>query len=307
MLAPVVVFSYNRLSHLTNTINSLKQNTLSSQTDLIIYSDGPSSEKQTPLVNGVRSYIKSINGFSSIKIVERPYNFGLANNIISGVSEVLEEYDKLIVLEDDLVLSPYFLNYMNDGLNIYADSFDVASIHGYVYPVRETLPETFFLKGADCLGWATWKRAWNYFEIDGGKLYEKLLQTKDKYKFDFEGAYPYTKMLLQQSEGKNSSWAVRWYASAFLNDQYTLYPGKSLVYHAGGDGTGMNTGIDWLLDVELTNRPINVNKIKVEESEIAYNSFRKYLYTLSNPSLSIKVKRRLKKYWNTIKFINQTK
>ena len=127
--------------------------------------------------------------------------------------------DKVIVLEDDLVTSPHFLQYMNDGLGIYERDDRVISIHGYSYPVHGKLPETFFLRGADCLGWATWKRGWDLFEDDGQRLLNELERRNLTRSFDFDGSYPYTQMLRDQIAGSNSSWAVRWYASAFLRDK----------------------------------------------------------------------------------------
>jgi hypothetical protein len=296
MLAPIAIFTYNRLVHVRKTINALKNNLLADQSELIIFSDAAASEDKLKEVVDVRNYLKTVNGFKNIRIIERDENKGLAVNIIEGISAMLREYDKVIVLEDDLITSPYFLKYMNDALDLYEEEEAVISVHGYVYPVKGDLPELFFIKGADCWGWGTWKRGWSKFEIDGEKLYTQLIEKNATYQFDFEGSYPYTKMLKENSEGKNSSWAVRWYASAFLNDLYTLYPGKSLVFHEGGDGSGINTGYDVLLDVNLAEKPIKVTKIKIEQSKIAYDSFKIFLHQLTNPSLLTKIKGRIKLY-----------
>jgi hypothetical protein len=296
MLAPIAIFAYNRLFHLKKTINALKDNLLANQSELIIFSDAAASAEKLKEVAAVRSYLKTISGFKKVSVIERQDNYGLAINIIEGVSSILKDYEKVIVLEDDLTTSPYFLKYMNDALDLYKEEDSVISVHGYVYPVKAKLPETFFLKGADCLGWGTWKRSWSKFEISGDKLYKELIEKDSSYEFDFEGAYPYTKMLKENSEGKNSSWAVRWYASAFVNGLYTLYPGKSLVFHEGGDGSGVNTGYNFSLDVELAETPINVSRIKIQQSKIAYESFKIFLYQLANPSLFSKIMRRIKKY-----------
>jgi hypothetical protein len=154
------------------------------------------------------------------------------------VTEIVNQHDRIIVLEDDMVTSPGFIRYMNEALELYKDDDQVISIHGYEYPVRTTLPDTFFLKGADCWGWATWKRGWELFEPDGCKLLHDLYAQKLTHKFDFDGSYPFTKQLADQVKGKNNSWAIRWYASAFLGNKLTLYPGKSLVQNIGNDGSG---------------------------------------------------------------------
>src|SRR5262249_35869456 len=156
----------------------------------------------------------------------RERNFGLAQSIVQGVSGTVAQHGRIIVLEDDMVTSPHFLTYMNQALDKYADEARVVSIHGYVYPVEQPLPETFFLPGADCWGWATWKRGWSCFNPDGQFLLNELKRQKLIRDFDFNGAFPYSEMLQAQIKGANDSWAVRWYASALLAGKLTLYPGR---------------------------------------------------------------------------------
>jgi hypothetical protein len=129
---------------------------------------------------------------------------------------------------------------MNRALSLYENDERVISIHGYVYPVKEALPENFFLRGADCWGWATWKRGWDLFESRGEYLLEKIKKEKLEYSFNFDGSYNYLDLLKMQIRGKNDSWAIRWHASAFLHNKFTLYPGKSLVANIGFDGSGAN-------------------------------------------------------------------
>ena len=228
-IAPIALFVYNRLLHVQNTVEALQRNKFASESDLYIFSDGPSGEVEIENVLKVREYLKTIIGFKSVAIIEREENLGLARSIISGVTEIVDKYDRIIVLEDDLITSPFFLKFMNEALEFYKDEINVISIHGYLYPVKAQLPRTFFLRGADCWGWATWKRGWNLFEPDGKKLLYELKARKLKKQFDNNGAYPYTKMLEKQVKGKNNSWAIRWHASAFLKGKLTLYPGNSLI------------------------------------------------------------------------------
>jgi hypothetical protein len=283
-LAPIALFVYNRTEHLKKTIAALKENELASESDLIIFSDGPKNSSDYDKVNVVRKYSHSITGFKSVKIIEREKNIGLANSIIAGVTEAVNQYGKIIVLEDDLVTSPYFLRYMNDGLDIYEKKEEVISIHGYIYPVKGKLPETFFIKGADCLGWATWKRGWDLFEEDGQKLLDELMQKKMTKEFDFNGTYSYTQMLIDQIAGKNSSWAIRWYASAFLKDKFTLYPGETLVSHIGYDmGTHCNDKIQ--KPEELYNSKIIIEAIPVEENVISKKGIIKYFKCKKRSSL----------------------
>jgi len=241
-IAPIVLFAYNRPIHIQKTLNALAANHLAIESELIIFSDSPKNQQALEGVQAVRALIKKIKGFKSVNIIERDKNFGLANSIIDGVTSIVDQYGKLIVLEDDLVTSPFFLTYMNDGLKLYENDNRVASIHSYIYPVKKELPDYFFLRGADCLGWATWKRSWNIFNFDTQFLLNEIKKKKLDKLFNFNNSYDYTGMLKAQLEGKVSSWAVRWYASTFLADKYTLYPGTSFVNHIGFDGSGTNCG-----------------------------------------------------------------
>ncbi|MDR2119067.1 MAG: glycosyltransferase [Tannerellaceae bacterium] len=276
VLAPIVIFAYNRPEHLRQTLEALLKNEYASDSDLIIYSDGYKDEKTREGVEQTRKHIRSITGFKSTRVVEREKNWGLANNIIDGVTTVVNQYGRIIVLEDDLLTSPYFLKFMNEGLNFYENEEEVISIHGYIYPVKGNLLETFFVKGADCLGWGTWKRGWNLFEPDGSKLLSELIHYRKTKEFDFEGSYPFTKMLKKQVEGKVGSWAIRWYASAFLKNKLTLYPGRSLVFHNGSDGSGTNCEVSDEFKVILSITPIHIDSIEIKESPIARKMYRQY-------------------------------
>ena len=263
---PVVLFVYNRVVHTRRTVESLLGNASSSNSDLIIFSDGPKSCDNSDDVQEVRDYISTIEGFKSVKIHSSEINKGLAESIIYGVTDVLTDYDSVIVLEDDMVVSPHFLSYMNDGLQKYQHEDRVISIHGYVYPTKEDLPQTFFLRGADCWGWATWRRGWDLFNPNGKVLYEELKRKKLLRVFNFNGAYQYSKLLLDQINGKNESWAVRWYASAFLLNKLTLYPGSSLVHNIGNDSSGTHCLTNNHFDTQLSTTPLGVENIVIKES-----------------------------------------
>jgi putative methyltransferase (TIGR04325 family) len=282
-LAPVAFFVYKRLLHAHDSLTSLLKNPEASETDLVVFSDGWRNKSDRNEVVSVREYLKNIVGFKSIRIVERPFNFGLSRNITSGVSEVLESYDRVIVIEDDLVSSPFFLRYMNAGLSLYESNPSVASIHAYIYPTAQSLPESFFLRGADCWGWAVWSRSWKYYEPDGEKLLALLKKKRLTGRFDFDGAYPYQQMLLDQIAGKNDSWAVRWYASALLADMYTLYPGRSLVHNIGNDASGTHAAKSDAHDVDLSSTPIKLEAIRVDENSHAYRQFRSYFRRTGSP------------------------
>ena len=267
--APIVMFTYCRLANTKETVEHLLKNEEARYSDLIIYSDAPKNERAEEGVKKTREYIHSISGFKSIKIIERETNMGLANSIVDGVTNVVNQYGRVIVLEDDLSVSPYFLKYMNEGLDRYEDRDDIISIHGYIYPVKEKLPEVILIKGADCWGWATWKRGWDIFSFDAKSLYDQIKNVHRAKEFDFNYSYPYLDMLRRQIDGSAGSWAVCWYASAFLKNKYTIYPGRSLVQLNDIEGNGSTHGStpkDYLVDVKTT--PIDWNLANDTEESI---------------------------------------
>lgn len=266
--APVVLFTYNRPVHTKRVIEALMQNIYACDTDLYVYSDAARNDSAIKGVMTTREYLKTVTGFRSVTIVERDFNYGLAKNIIEGVTEICNRFGRVIVLEDDHVTSPYFLKYMNEGLEIYSENLNVASIHGYMYPHKKQLPEVFFVKGADCWSWATWKRAWDLFNPDGTYLLEQLETKGYTREFDFDYSVGYTHMLRNQIAGKNQSWAIRWSASMFLHNMYTLYPNVSLTQMIGADGSGTHNNAGdssrkYLVDlgqrpIDFSNRPKEV-------------------------------------------------
>lgn len=273
--APVVLFVYDRPGHTRRTVEALAKNILASATDLIIFSDASKTENKSAAVEEVRAYIKIINGFKSVTIFEQERNLGLAQSVIQGVTKVVEKYGKIIVLEDDLVTSPFFLQFMNDGLEFYKENTDIASIHAYVYPI-EGLPETFFMRGADCWGWATWSDRWSTFEANGQVLLDQLISQKLTRYFDLNGAYPFTQMLKDQISGRNSSWAIRWHASVFLKNKFTLYPGKTLVLNIGNDSSGTHSANTDVYASDFTTAKIKVLTTPIEENVLAFQAFESY-------------------------------
>lgn len=278
--APIALFVYCRVDHTRRTVEALLRNPDAANSDLIVYADAPENSSITPRVAEVREYIRGITGFRSLKIIARERNIGLAGSIISGVSEQLRLHGRLIVMEDDIVVSPFFLAYMNEGLRRYEANERVASIHGYIYPVDIDLPQVFFLPGADCWGWATWSRAWQHFEPDGRKLAAELRRRKLIKAFDLDGRYPYYRMLKQQISGRNNSWAIRWHASAFLAGMLTLYPGRSHVVNIGTDGSGTHCRTSVSIGESLALSPTLWDDITVEVNTAARHAVADYLHQL---------------------------
>lgn len=281
-LAPIALFVYNRIDHVEKTLKYLSNNFLARESDLYIFSDAAKTSSDINSVNQVRNFCSNIKNFNSVSIINRDKNYGLAKSIVSGISEVLEKNDKIIVLEDDLVTDKFFLKYMNEALEKYQKYNEVISIHGYVYPFKNKNNKTFFLKGADCWGWATWKRGWNYYTEDANFLYSKIIKNNNQKEFNFNDSYDYLKMLKKNLIYKNNSWAINWYASAYINGKLTLYPPYSLVHNIGNDGTGTNSSKSNIYDNNLKNLPVNLDNISVNENKDLRFEFEKYFRSKNN-------------------------
>ncbi len=281
VIAPVAVFAYNRPNHFQKTLAALSANVLASRSDVFVYLDGPKSESDSVASKKIQEICNGAINFNRLTIVPRDRNLGLASSIISGVMELCDLHGRVIVIEDDLVTSPFFLSYMNDALNLYQFEDSVASIHGYVYPISARLPETFFLRGADCWGWATWKRAWDHFEPDGSLLLSQLKKLKLEDEFNFGGACGNSQMLEDQISGRNNSWAIRWHASAFVKNMLTLYPGRSLVKNIGHDGSGTHCETSMQYDSVISNVPIDLRKIPAHPSELGCIEFQKFFFSIN--------------------------
>ena len=293
-LAPILLFVYNRPDHVRRGVESLLANELAKDSELYIFSDAAKDEAAQPAVDEVRQFIHTIKGFKEIHYVERSENWGLARSIIDGVTTLVNQYGRVIVLEDDLIVAPYFLQFMNDALETYQNEEKVCHIQACDFTKAPTLPDTFLIKWTGSWGWATWKRAWMLFNPDGQELLDELVRRRQTYRFDFNGKYGYTRMLRRQIQGKNNSWAIRWNASLFLADKLSLNVGKSLVQNEGFDGSGTNCGGGNLYATDLWMEPLPVVKIQpIQENEKARKAFVKY-YARTN-SFFAKALRRIKR------------
>ena len=298
MLAPILLFAYNRPRHLQHTVEALAHNPLAQESELFVFSDGARTEDDREDVELVRSYIHTIEGFKTVHRIERDRNYGLAANIIDGVTDIVNRYGRVIVLEDDLVTAPDFLQFMNDALDTYADEPRVGHIQAYDFTQNPRLPETFLIKFTGSWGWATWQRAWQHFNPDGQYLLNELHRRHLTRRFDFNGKYGFTRMLRRQVEGKNNSWAIRWNASLFLQDILSLNVGRSLVQNEGFDGSGTHCGADHLYEARLYKERLRVEKISpVTENLEARKIFERY-YARTN-SLWAKGMRRLQSLLKT--------
>lgn len=293
-LAPIALFAFRRPEHLTSALTALAGNPEAAESDLTIFVDGPRRSSDVPQVEAVRRIARDASGFRTVSVVESDVNLGLSRSMIGGIGSLLDQHDRVIVVEDDILVSPVFLKFMNEHLAAYADESAVASVHAYVYPHAAPLPETFFIKGADCWGWGTWRRAWAAFDPDGASLLARLRERGLVGTFDFEGTAPYEEMLIDQVAGRNDSWAVRWYASALLSGMVTLYPSRSLAINIGEDGEGTHRGSSRVYAQQLSVQPVPVVRIPVSEDPAARAAFRAFFrdrYNLPTSALGLLARR----------------
>ena len=276
-LAPIALFVYNRPEHTRRTLNYLQKNLLADESRLFIFSDAPKTDDDKAKVEQVRQLIKEVSGFKSVKIILRKENLGLANSIISGVTQLVNEYGKIIVFEDDLLSSPHTLQYFNEALTHYVTEEKVMHIGAYMYELADKkLPQTFFFRAATSWGWATWARAWKDLEED----VDVLLNQFDKHKtdqFSINGTMNFWKQLIGFKAGKNDSWAIRWYASIFLKGGLTLNPSTSLIQNIGNDGSGVHSNKESMYQVHIAKAAIKQFPTEIKEDQQAYAAIKHFL------------------------------
>lgn len=287
-LAPIVLFVYNRLEHTKQTIKALQKNYLAEESELFIYSDAAKNENAQESVNLIREYIKNLNGFKKITIIEREENFGLAKSIINGVTTIVNKYNKVIVLEDDLVTSPYFLKFMNEALDYYKNNKKVWHISGWNYPIKSNdLDDIFLWRLMNCWGWATWADRWQHYEKDIDKTIAEF-NKEDIYKFNIDGSSDFWAQVISNKNGSINTWAIFWYAKIFKNNGFCLNPTETFVENIGHDGSGIHCGEDSSFSSKLSlNDKINFD-IKLEENKYALEKIRNF-YRSQKKSFLIRV------------------
>jgi len=280
--APIALFVYNRPDHLIRTLSALRVNPLARGSTLYVFSDGPTGSHDIEGVETVRRIVRSADGFHKICVREQPQNLGLAQSIIAGVTELAATYGRVIVLEDDLVVAPGFLTFMNHALDRYDNAQKVMQVSGYMFPVDRPhqLGQTFFCRIPTSWGWATWARAWERLNLDSSQMLEFLRSPDRREAFNLNGAYPYFEHLTQQAEGKLDVWGVRWYACMFTAGGLCLYPSRSLVQNIGMDGTGVHCGHSSDFEVELSDLEAWKFPDRVEESTASFEAIRSFLIGL---------------------------
>lgn len=300
--APIALFVYARPEHTRRTVEALLANAEAQHTHLVVYADAARSEKDADAVKQVREYVRGIKGFATLTVHESVINKGLADSIVDGVTNTVNTYGRAIVVEDDLVTSPYFLRYMNDALETYADVPDVMHVAAHMLDIDpEGLPEAFFMRQSSCWGWGTWKRAWQYFSRDS-EYFINTFTPAMRHAFNLDGAYDYWAQLMANHEGRLKTWAVYWYASVFARNGLCLHPRQSLVQNIGFDGSGQNCSVNEMASLQVIPKIIQLRRLQPFEHTQTMQRYQQYLKkdlaTLQNKALTLQSTKRVLKYFN---------
>jgi hypothetical protein len=232
-MTPILLFTYKRLALTRQTIEALQRNLLAGQSELFIFSDGARAEHDLLKVQSVRDYLRTVTGFKKVTIIESEKNMGLAGSIINGVSNIINAFDQVIVLEDDLVTSRNFLSFCNQALDHYRDHPQLLSVGAYTRPIDGLAGnEVYFTRRATSWGWATWKDRWNRVDWEVSDFTRFSADRGQRKKFNEMGS-DMAGMLDRQMRGEMSSWAIRWCYHQFRYSLYTVFPAVSKVINIG--------------------------------------------------------------------------
>lgn len=240
---PIALFTYNRPKHAQHVLETLAACPRLDECQLHIFCDGPRRPEDETGVAESRLVVREYSTRLGAEVVEGDENLGLARSIVTGVTKLCREYGRIIVLEDDLAVSPDFIDYMLQGLDRYQHEPNVYQVSGYMFPVAHPQkPDVFFLPMATTWGWATWERAWQTVDWNATGSREQLKDAKVRRRFDLDNSYPYSAMLEQRLAKKNDSWGILFWWAVFQANGLVLHPQRSLVWNEGFDGSGTHCG-----------------------------------------------------------------
>lgn len=299
-ILPVVLFVYNRPAHTKETLDKLSLNSGIENVVLYIYCDAARKMQDLGSVEEVRKIALDFEWPGLKKeVILRDVNYGLGKSVIHGVSEIINKYGSVVVLEDDIVTNPSFIEYMKTMLNCYKDKDSVFSISGYVIPSLSTrdCEDLYFIPRISSWGWATWKNRWNKVDWSISDYDEFINDSKKKREFSLAGR-DMVAMLINQVEGTAESWAIRFDYNRFKNQGLTIYPGSSLVKNVGSDGSGTHRDNTSRFDVEHQAKFFNLVNFTFKEPKvdlIATEQFKRF-YKINLISSSVVIIRRLGLY-----------
>jgi hypothetical protein len=294
-LAPIILFVYNRPWHTRQTLEALQNNLFATESELFIYSDASKNTETQKYVDEVRSYIEGVSGFKKVSIIKREKNWGLSNSIIDGVTNIIAKYGKIIVLEDDIVTSPYFLKFMNEALINYEDEEKVWHVSGWNYPLETGgLDDIYLWRLMNCWGWGTWSSKWKYYAKDIDKTIKEFSKS-DIHKLNMDGSHNFFKQVTANHNKKIKTWAIFWYTSIFRNNGLCLNPTQTFVKNIGHDGSGIHCGESSMYDSKL-----NMNKnirfrTKMVENKNAVIHLKKY-FKDNRKTITFRVLNRIRKF-----------
>jgi hypothetical protein len=295
VLAPIALFVYNRPTHLEKTVDSLRANDLAPQSDLFIYSDGPANRAKSASVQQVRQLIRGIHGFKSVTLIERERNWGLANSVIAGVTQVCGDFGRVIVMEDDLLTTPDFLTFMNQALDRYEPEPRIHSVSGFNFGlcVSDAYPyDALCFYRSSSLGWGTWKDRWEKADWTMS-YYESVCADKQRQRQFNRGGEDLFPMLALQANAKIDSWAIRWAYSHFQGDGLALLSTRPLVMHIGSDAEATHSRRKSFRQLPLTSTYKSI--LRFPDSAPLESGFVAELQRLLRPSLARKLVRYLKR------------
>lgn len=307
-LAPVILFVYNRVDHIIDVIEHLKKNPEAKDTHLYIYSDAAKDDKALLGVEGVRSYIASIEGFQKVTIIERTENYGIEKQEISAITEILKKYSSAIVLEDDILVAPSFLSYMNSALKKYEHEKRVFGISGFSYLEQESdCVDTMFLQMPTPWGWATWSDRWNQFEHNPTR-WMNYTRTEIR-RFNLDNSYDWYNMMKNQYyQNHEITWDVRWHLTIFEKNGLFLWPACPFSINAGFDGSGVhcpdddskivslpNRQVDFTFPKQIKEKWINRKRVGVKLREHSYTMTYRYRFAVFRNHMKIRLLRILGK------------
>lgn len=285
-LAPIALFVYSRLDHTQQTIESLRNNELAKKSTLFVFSDGGKDDPSWQKVEAVRDYLDRVDGFEKITLIKREANRGLASSIEDGVSQVVNEYGKVIVVEDDLVSSPYFLTYMNRALEFYKDKKEVWHISGWNCPIdTDSLEDVFLWRLMNCWGWGTWADRWAFYERDIEKCMREFTR-KDIVRFNLDGAEDFFVQIRANKKGTIHTWAVFWYATIFKKNGLCVNPSQTFIRNIGLDESGEHCTAEDTFDGVLSNKNDITFSTVFEENKLALQRIQDFYIKRRGPLLA---------------------
>jgi len=295
----VALFVYNRPDHVAMTLSSLKSNFRSSEINLYVFCDGAKTNTHSGDVEKIRqvqSIVQEIDWTNDLKVIFRDGNVGLFQNVVSGVSEVLETNESIVVLEDDLLFSVHFLDYMFTALSQYAETINVSQISGFKFPFESKKRNgSFFMPVTNTIGWGTWKNRWEAIDFISPDI-TALRRKSVRREFNLGNAYPYDDMLIDQLKNeKTGSWAILYWWHVFRRNEMVLYPDYSLVQHNDFDQSGYHSGNTSYYDEPNWDNGYQVSNYPevLKGDQISYTMHREYVKANTKYILK-KMKRMLK-------------